>query len=171
MAVLFLAGTCELRSWSAQRERERERERGREGGRGGGGGNGVWAWAYSGRTYLNPLNHFSSSASTSPCLHALSRFFSRLSPEWNCFLYFSLFLRIFDSVVGGICCSSVIAFFSLWGLASTSSISLIFLLCEIDSLGFESAILTGVWQRSEAGFTFSIPAIKKGKEGAYRHLP
>ena len=54
--------------------RERERERG-------GGGNGEWAWAYSGRTYLNPLNHFNSSASTSPCWHALSRFFSRLSPE------------------------------------------------------------------------------------------
>ena len=88
------------------------------------------------------------------------------------FLYFSLFLRIFDSVAGGICCSSAIAFFSLWGLASTPSISLIFLLSEIDSLGFESAILTGVvWQRSEAGFPFPIPAIKKGKEGAYRHLP
>ena len=80
-------------------------------------------------------------------------------------------MRIFDSVAGGICCSSAIAFFSLWGLASTSSISLIFLLSEITSLGFESAILTGDWQRSEAGFTFPIPSIKKGKEGAYRHLP
>ena len=61
--------------------------------------------------------------------------------------------------------------FQLVRVASTSSISLIFLLSEIYSLGFESAILTGDWQRSEAGFTFPIPAIKKGKEGAYRHLP
>ena len=80
-------------------------------------------------------------------------------------------MRIFDSVASGICCSSTIDFFSLWGLASTSSISLIFLLSKIDSLGFESAILAGVWQRSEAGFPFPILAIKQGKEGAYRHLP
>ena len=47
--------------------RERDRERGGGKGRvGGGGGNGELAWAYSGRTYLNPLNHFNSSASTSP---------------------------------------------------------------------------------------------------------
>ena len=85
-------------------------------------------------------------------------------------LFLILFLRIFDSVAGGIC-SSAIAFLSLWGLASTSSISLIFLLSEIDSLGFESAILTGVWQRSEAGFPFPIPAIKKGKKGPTSTCP
>ena len=112
MAVLFLAGTCELRSWSAQRERG-----------GGGGSNGEWAWAYSGRTYHNPLNHFNSSASTSPCWHALVSFLQQVVSgvklflilfsvleniwqrrRWNLFICYSVFqlvrvgLNFFDKL-------------------------------------------------------------------------